>query len=380
MRSKKLVLVDIHYLLVAQTGIRTYIEQLLESLGDLEEFELRCVPSKERVRSNDYFKKPGFIRSIIFHLYSFIWKQIQLPLLARNMKADVIIIPDYFAPTLSFGIPKLVVFHDAFFWEQPEHYNQLWLAYYKWVITLGLKREAHLMTVSNASRDALEQELNNTRIHVLHSPVPIRSSESFDSSILDRYHLSKGSFFLHIGVLEKRKNLLILIQALKELKDNYPGSIDLKLVLAGIPGPKRELDDSVEIENEVLRLGLKDDVILTGFITEAEKNSLLNSALAYTFPSYAEGFGFPVLEAFAHRIPVIVSENPALTEVGGNAVIIAGTNDAKEWAKKMNWVLKSDEGERSKFTELGVKRLTYFSKENFNKGLSRILREITNSK
>src|SRR5690606_31751108 len=126
-------------------------------------------------------------------------------------------------------------------------------------------------------------------------------------------------FILHVGTLEKRKNLVRLIEAFHLLRQS--GHDDYSLVLVGQPSPKSDMDGSAEILQARSRLGLEQFVLMPGYASDGDLAYFYRYAQLYAFPSINEGFGLPVIEAFHHQMPVIVANNTCLPEVGGDAVL-----------------------------------------------------------
>ncbi len=116
---------------------------------------------------------------------------------------------------------------------------------------------------------------------------------------------SESPFLFSIGQFLERKNFHVLLPMLKELKD-------FRLIIAGNANkPYGEF-----IKNEIEKHQLKDRVKLVGKISEEEKHSYLQNCTAFVFPSLAEGFGLPVIEAMAYGKPVFISNKTSLPEIG----------------------------------------------------------------
>jgi len=126
---------------------------------------------------------------------------------------------------------------------------------------------------------------------------------------------------LSIGVLQTRKNTLNMLKALKALPSNY------QLVLAGGNGYGSEA-----IHEFIRREALGARVKLLGYVEGARLAQLYQAASVFLFPSLEEGFGIPVLEAFANGIPVITSEASSMPEVGGEAALYVNPHDPAEIA------------------------------------------------
>ena len=123
-------------------------------------------------------------------------------------------------------------------------------------------------------------------------------------------------FLLHVGGLEKRKNIPFLIKALHEVRK----SKNIKLLLVGRPNPKIYNNSYQEIIETIKNLNLENDVHFTGYVPDEDLPFIYKRAMAYILPSTYEGFGIPILEGFQYHLPVIVANNSCLTEIGADAV------------------------------------------------------------
>jgi glycosyltransferase involved in cell wall biosynthesis len=136
------------------------------------------------------------------------------------------------------------------------------------------------------------------------------------------------AYFLYVGTLEPRKNLLTVIDAWREVRRRH----DVELVLAG-----RRREDFPKLPDEP---GLR----VLGETLERELPALYSGAVASLYPSLYEGFGLPVLEAMQCGTAVITTRDPAISEVSGGAAIHIDATDTKSWMAAMELMLiKPDE-------------------------------------
>ena len=107
---------------------------------------------------------------------------------------------------------------------------------------------------------------------------------------------SNAQYFLHVGIFEQRKNLSVLVEAFAEiLRDReFEG---FYLVLAGSKGVGVFHDARNELKQMIEELGIKDNIVMPGFVPNEYLGGLYKRAFAYVFPSEEEGFGIPVIEA-----------------------------------------------------------------------------------
>jgi glycosyltransferase involved in cell wall biosynthesis len=183
-------------------------------------------------------------------------------------------------------------------------------------------------------------------------------------------------YFLHVGVLEKRKNLGMLITAFDRLVQQR-GYEDIRLVFVGQRGPRETLDDHDYLTGLVASLGLTDKVDFTGYVAQEKLANYFQNALGYVFPSANEGFGLPVLEAFSFGLPVIISRQGALMEVAGDAALVLGKNDSEALFQSMK-LLVDDPELRKELGKKGRIRLKEFSTEKFFLSLEQAFKEILN--
>jgi glycosyltransferase involved in cell wall biosynthesis len=375
-KPKPKVLVDVFYLYVAQTGIRTYMVTLCEEIlkKNNSHFDYVISPNYQKVKQNQFFRgKTAKWKNILFQLLYFFRKQVVLPILSYFHQADLVFSPDILSPVFAKG-KKVSVVHDTFFWDNPEHYQALWLNYYLFFLHQGLKKNGAIITITEYSKSRLREMglFANVPISVVHQASYLQSSTK---TAEDPFPFP---YFLHVGVLEKRKNLGMLIEAFAQLVEAEEYT-NLKLVLVGQRGPRETLDDFENLQGLVKKYALQEKVLFPGYLSENEVKRYFSNALAYVFPSNNEGFGLPVLEAFFHGLPVIISNQGALKEVAGNAALILEENSVSCLLEALQQVA-SNPDLQEELIQKGTKRLQEFSTNKFFLHLERAFKELLNEK
>jgi glycosyltransferase involved in cell wall biosynthesis len=165
-------------------------------------------------------------------------------------------------------------------------------------------------------------------------------------------HGVKEPFILSVGTIEPRKNLVSSIRAFHALKAGKEFSG--QLVVAGMKG---WLNDGLTALID--ELGFTRDVIFLGYVSDTELCALYNKAEAFVFPSFYEGFGFPILEAFCCGAPVVTSNVSSCPEVAGDAALTVDPGSFKEIADAVSRIL-ADEGLRKTLREKAFKRARDF--------------------
>jgi glycosyltransferase involved in cell wall biosynthesis len=370
MSLKLVVCIDIRDLRIAKTGTKTYLEEVCREFKKGKEgFTFFFIDSWIPVYTGN-----SKILKIIEHIRYFGWKQVSLPIICWFKKCDILFCTDYFLPLYKLKFKTAVVFHDAFFWEYPEHYNKHWLMFFKKIAVPAAKKADAVITVSQYAKERIHQYvgIQKSKIHVVHL-APKSSAIKYETGIPIINSLPK-KYILHVGVLEKRKNLLNLIKAYNLLIQE--GFDDLNLVLVGGQIKKSTMDESNNIDQLILDLNLSNKVIKKGYISDDQLYHYYRNASLYAFVSVNEGFGIPLLEAFHNQLPCIIANNSSLPEIAQGAAITCDPFDIIDIKNKLKQVL-SNENLQKDLVQMGSNRLSDFSWEKTSFGLLSIFKEIT---
>ena len=310
------------------------------------------------------------IQRLNYHLDYFRWKEFQLPDLVKKFKPDVLICPDFVSPAASLPCRRLTVIHDAFFWQMPENYPRWWRKYFLNLIKKGLKEDTEIITTTEYAKNSLLNHLGNSwPISVVYqAPKGLKSAS--DTRFLDKNHLKKQGYFLHIGTFDQRKNLPLLVEAFAAYLKQTSSS--KKLVLAGGPGQSKRMNCMPVVEKLVSELCLQEQILLPGYLSDGEIKALYEGAFAYVFPSQNEGFGIPILESMGFGIPVLHSDQNALIEVSGGAGISFQTGNTHDLTEKLI-LLDRDKDLRNRLVALGKERSKDFSAEKFIDAFHRLI-------
>ncbi len=160
-------------------------------------------------------------------------------------------------------------------------------------------------------------------------------------------------YILCVGTIEPRKNLDNVLKAFQQLVQK--GTFKGKLVIAGSRGWLSE-----GLEDLISTLNLRNHVILPGFLSDGDLRCLYNKAEAFVFPSFYEGFGFPIVEAFCCGTPVVTSNVSSCPEVAGDAALCVNPNSPEEIAQAIQKIL-DDKNLRQNLREKGFKRAGDFT-------------------
>lgn len=359
--------IDIRDLKVARTGTQTYLRELCREFKSMENKRYHFFFFDT---SLPVYRGEVKVLKLIEHLRYQIWKQITLPLKAWFKNCDIVFCTDNYVPLIKLGFKTVPVFHDAFFFENPEHFNKHWLWLYRKLAVPAAMNASIVITPTFYAKQQIhahtEIDLNKLKV-IYEGPKSFHDykHETKDNksgyNALSQLSAINGEYILHVGIMNKRKNIPALINAFKVLKRKTNTS--LKLVLAGQMDTKTHSKDTDKILKAIKEGGFEEDIILTGYLSDAELSKVYAGAFMYVFPSLNEGFGIPILEAWSYNLPVLVANNTCLPEVGGDGVITFNPFDVHDMAQKMKSVLEN-ETIRLEIIEKGKKRLEYFTWKN----------------
>ena len=224
-----------------------------------------------------------------------------------------------FNPPLKSPCPFIVTVHDLIHLKVPEESGVKKWAYYNVLLKPALIRAKRILTVSDFSRREILEWTGLAPGQVQVVGCGVGAAFTPEGPRWDPGH----PYFLHVGNHKPHKNLPLLLSAFSRSKAGQ----SLRLVLTGTPAP--------ELQETIRKRGLTDRVVFLGNVGEPDLPALYRGARALVFPSKYEGFGLPVLEALACKVPVIASRIPPVEEVAGKTVLLLSPDDEEAWRESL---------------------------------------------
>lgn len=269
----------------------------------------------------------------------YLWFEFSVPYILNKIKADVFLSPDGYLPLSNNKIPSVAVFHDLNFEHYPEDIPWLERKYYRHFFPKYARHAGRIATVSEFSKsDIIKQYgIDDTKIDVTYNGAneafrPIDEKEK--QKLRDKY--TEGNpYFVFIGSLHPRKNLVNLFRAFDRFRKNTENPVKLLII-----GEKKWWTS--RIEETYSNMEYKDQVCFSGRLSAAELHNALASALALTYVSYFEGFGIPIVEAFRCDVPVITSNVTSMPEIAGDAALLTDPFDIDDIANAMQKIYVDD--------------------------------------
>jgi glycosyltransferase involved in cell wall biosynthesis len=285
-----------------------------------------------------------------------IWFEWSLVKALNQIKPDVFFSPDGYL-SLRTNFPSVPVIHDLNFEHYPEDLPWLVNKYYRYFFPKFAKKAAKIITVSEFSKADIHNSysIDNESIAVVPNglrdffrPLPENQQQHFRKE-----YASGKRYFLFVGALHPRKNIVSLLKAY-DLYRSEGGVVDRLLIAGGTYWWNKKLKMAFETMNH------KNEVIFTGHLSQEHLAQAFASAEALVYVPYFEGFGVPIIEAFASGTPVIAGNRSSLPEVAGEAALLVDPFDIKQIAAAMKSITESPEL-RHELIAKGVKRATLFS-------------------
>jgi alpha-1,3-rhamnosyl/mannosyltransferase len=218
----------------------------------------------------------------------------------------------------------------------------------------------HIITISEFSKGEIINLMGFPEEKVTSIPLGVderffsRIPEQEINEILKRLNIVKP-FFLFLGSIQPRKNLLKMIQAHSTLPNHL--ATQFPLVIAG----KVAWDDG-QILDAIKKGVLESRCIWLNYVSDIEKRVLLQSAQGLVFASLYEGFGLPIIEAFASQAPVITSNCTSMPEVAEDAALIIDPLSIESITSALNCLIESTD-KREQLKVLGLEKAKKYTWE-----------------
>ena len=339
-------------------GISRYFCEIMKNLSLNYEYILPCIYSK-----NEYIKQTKLVNLVES---SFPWKKFIdflknkffLSEILRNRQECIkalqaqdfdVFHPTYFDPYFLEYIgekPFVLTIHDMIYELYPEFFKDAdKIIKNKRILA---EKAAKIIAVSHKTKEDIVKFYGSSfadKIEVIYhgSSLKMPDSASENSNFKTRF----GKYFLFTGSRNIYKNFLFMIESCAEFLIEK----DLKIVCSGSPfsNIEKKLFDSLNISDRIIHY----------FASDKELFWLYKDAIAFIFPSYYEGFGIPILEAFEAGTPCLLAKSSCFPEIAGDVALYFDPKDKNEIVSAMFRIL--DQNLATELTLKGKQRLADFS-------------------
>jgi len=361
------IAIDATILRSQNTGTGFYVINLLNGLMKYDkENEYIVFGNKEIIKKFVFLNNKNFrIENVIFknRIVRVLWQLFILPFKLKKLNVNILHSTNYITPLFKFNLKFIVTIHDLTFIIFPEKFTIVKRLFFRFMVPIFIRKADKVITVSENTKNDIIKFLKVPKEKI--SVTFETYNECYDSEIkkedskkiLDKYGINKN-YFLFVGMIEPRKNILSILKAFIELDDE----LDEDLVIVGKKGwYYREIEEFMEnIKNK----RLKNRIIFTGFVSEKELVSIYKNAEIFIYPSFYEGFGIPPLEAMVCGVPVITSNTSSIPEVVGDAAIKIDPYNYIELKEAIK-VLKHNPQKKEEMSEKGKEQSKKFSSKKF---------------
>lgn len=344
-----------------RSGIGTYTYELASRLKNVNnvEFEgnlFNFMGRRDNAAALAGIEMPIRISKLFpYSIYRRLWHVLPIKYNDFFPKADLTVFFNFIVPPKIDG--KVITYiHDLTYLRYPETMKQTNLDRLVKDISYSIERSDLILTVSEFTKKEMVELLGvpKERIDIANCAPAVSYSCANFQEVATRFGI-KGKYILFVGTIEPRKNISRLVTAFGILKEKY--NIPHQLVLAGGKGWQDE-----GIYEKLEQCKHRNEIILTGFVSNEEKNSLYKNAEAFVFPSLYEGFGIPPLEAMCWDCPVVVANAASLPEVVGDGAELVNPFDEEDIAEGIYRVI-SDEIYAKHLAEKGRSRVEKYTWE-----------------
>jgi len=357
LRKTKRIGIDARFYGPIGKGLGRYTQKIVDNIIKLDSIN-EYVVFLRRENFQSFNTDNPKVKKVLADIKWYGWaEQILFPFYIWRENLDIMHFPHFNVPVLC-PVKFVVTIHDLILIKFPTQrattlgpvIYKIKNFFYKIVISLAVRRAKKVLTVSEyTKKDIIKQfKINSDRILVTYEGVAnlgLPPDKGGVRGVIEPYLLYVGNAYPH-------KNLEGLIRVFAKI--NLPGvNGKLRLVLVG-------KEDYFYSRLKQFAKNISSEVIFPGYVSDADLKNLYQSALAYVFPSFYEGFGLPPLEAMAHGLPVVSSDKTCLPEILGSAAVYFNPENEAEMKEKIELVIK-DGNLRRELIKRGYEQIKKYS-------------------
>ncbi|MGB5984746.1 MAG: glycosyltransferase family 1 protein [Desulfobacterales bacterium] len=336
------IAVDTRPLSYPLTGIGVYVKFLLQALQQADQVNHYLLISNGPIcfeLANPRWRK--IEGSITKRLFSTLWMQLLGPWAAIRHRIDLFWSPRHHLPLLlPAKIPSILTIHDLTYRFYPHTMTRANYWVERLLMPPSALRAQRIVTDARATARDLTRTMGipAAKIRVIY-PGPPGLTDGKQAERPRKLPDLPRRYFLFVGTLDPRKNFAGLFEAFARLN---PEKKDLHLVIVGASGWKNQ-----EFHAMLKHHPTASRLLFTGYVSRDQLQIIYERAIALVFPSFYEGFGFPILEAMAAGTPVITADRSSLPEVAGNGAIQVDPHDIPALTRAMRRVYSSPDLRRN---------------------------------
>lgn len=302
-------------------GTESFVNNLIQGFVDTDkDYEMALITARDNAYLFDGYTHDSRIKSITAPIESksvarrIVWQNLHLSSFLLNNGLSLCVEPVYAKPILgSRKIKWITVIHDLEALHFPENHSwmtNLWLRL-SWLNSA--KTSHHVICISDFVKNDIivRYGLPGSRITTVYDPIQIDIENRCQfSDVSEKYGIRDKDYYYTVSKLNPHKNLTTLVKVFGEIKKRGINDLPCKLLISGVNGGMID-----ELQKVAGQYGLKDELVLTGFVDNEVRNCLYAHAKTFLFPSIFEGFGMPPIEAICCNTPVLTTRCACIPEI-----------------------------------------------------------------
>jgi len=291
------------------------------------------------------------------------WEQIALPRAAYQEGCELLHCTSNTGP-LFCRVPLLITLHDIIYLESISLFKKSGTLYQKfgnmyrrWIVPAVVHKSKMVVTVSEFERKRIQKRMGLTdSLKTIYNGVGEHFTKIEDISVLNdaksKYNLP-DHFLFFLGNTDPKKNTPNVLKAFAE----FNAASDQKYKLLMLDYDENAL---MSVLNEIGHPEIRKDIVMTGYVPNAEMPAIINQCKVFLYPSLRESFGIPILEGMACGVPVITSNTSSMPEIAGDAAILVDPVRPDQITSAIQKVL-SDSNLHEELCRKGIKQAAKFS-------------------
>ncbi|MCF8453577.1 MAG: glycosyltransferase family 4 protein [Pedobacter sp.] len=292
-----------------------------------------------------------------------VWEQLALPMAVKREGCDILHCTSNTAPIFC-SVPLIITLHDIIYLESISlfkkggaWYQKIGNMYRRWVVPIVTRKSRMIVTVSAFEKERIKEFMGlGDNLTAIYNGVGEHFRKITDKGILEnakKKYLLPENFIFFLGNTDPKKNTPNVLKAFAGF--NAASTLKYKLVLLDYAE-----NVLMNLLNEIGHPELRQDIVMTGYVPNAEMPAIINQCKVFLYPSLRESFGIPILEGMACGVPVITSDTSSMPEIAGGAALLINPDKPAEITEAIN-KLVNDEDLRNQLINSGMKRAEDFS-------------------
>lgn len=328
-------------------GTESYIRNLLDGFAQFDSENVYILfVAKDNLYSFRHYEVHANIDIHICEVDSanqakrILWENRYLDKEAKRENIELMFIPVYSKPiTYGSKIPYVCVIHDMQALHYPQYFSRIKRLFLRYMWRSSCITANKVIATSRFCGEDLTSRypVVKDKLQIIYDPV-ISSESGMDAFVIEqKYHIERNKYFYCVSSMLPHKNLETILTVMAEYEKKEKRNI--KLVISGVGGQEEKIQE-ILLENNIMDL-----VVLTGFVSNQERDCLYENCRLFLFPSIFEGFGMPPVEAMRKGKNVVMTEKSCLKEVTkGKAIYVKDPLNVVEWMEKIEEAMSKEAG------------------------------------